>query len=46
MPQPLECVNAATPSMLGNSANRSGVNQSAMRCETVAEQFTVDTMPM
>ena len=46
MPQPLECVNAATPSMLGNSASRSGVNHSAMRCDTVAEQFTVETIPM
>ena len=37
---------AATPSMFGYSARRSGVNQSAMRCVTVAEQFTVETIPM
>ena len=46
IPQPVAWVNAATPSIFGNSARRSGVNQSAMRCTTVAEQFTVDTMPM
>ena len=46
MPQPEPCVSATTPSTFGNSARRSRVNWSAMPRATVAEQFTVDRMPM
>ena len=37
---------ATTPSTFGYSASRSGVNHSAILWTTVAEQFTVDRMPM
>ena len=46
MPQPEPWVSATTPSTLGNSASRSRVKYSAMPRDTVAEQFTVDRMPM
>ena len=40
------CVSATTPSTFGNAASRSRVKCSAMPRATVAEQFTVDRMPM
>jgi hypothetical protein len=50
MPQPVPWVNATTPSTFGKSANAEGLfnfeKWSAMARAAVAEQFTLDKMPM
>jgi hypothetical protein len=46
MPQPLLWVRATTPSMLGKDASASPSKASATYLATVAEQFTVERMPM
>ncbi len=46
IPQPLPCENANTPSTLGKSRSRSGVNRAATYRATDAEQFTLLMMAM
>ena len=46
MPQPVPWVMATTPSTFGYWASTSRGKRSAMNFETLAEQFTVERMPM